>query len=246
VEEDGRLLGGGSGSVGAVLEDGSDRFVRAGVEQQRLGAGGVDAFLAIALDQAENADGVAEALFRMWPRPQDDVDQRLGIGADLGGFGTNALMTPDADLSREMIGFAAQRLMELEVESQTGAAYGEKSPERPPKWPLKSPSRTIMRRMMSMRAIEYWGPTAARIVKPQPPHFRGLVGQVSDALLLFDRNAMLPNTDFDAGGFLPFLVELITQYRSDDGERGDDEIENVAVHYLRVPFPRHAAAVDQA
>jgi transposase-like protein len=29
-----------------------------------------------------------------------------------------------------MIGFAAQRLMELEVESQTGAAYGEKSPER--------------------------------------------------------------------------------------------------------------------
>src|SRR5512146_718310 len=37
---------------------------------------------------------------------------------------------PDADLLREMIGFAAQRLMELEVESQTGAAYGEKSPER--------------------------------------------------------------------------------------------------------------------
>src|SRR6202007_1487281 len=36
----------------------------------------------------------------------------------------------DADLLREMIGFTAQRLMELEVESQTGAAYGEKSPER--------------------------------------------------------------------------------------------------------------------
>lgn len=38
--------------------------------------------------------------------------------------------TPDADLLREMIGFAAQRLMELEVESQTGAAFGEKTPER--------------------------------------------------------------------------------------------------------------------
>jgi len=31
---------------------------------------------------------------------------------------------------RKTIGFAAQRLMELEVESLTGAAYGEKSPER--------------------------------------------------------------------------------------------------------------------
>jgi hypothetical protein len=35
--------------------------------------------------------------------------------------------TPDADLLREMIGFAAQRLMELETESLTGAGYGEKS-----------------------------------------------------------------------------------------------------------------------
>jgi transposase-like protein len=38
--------------------------------------------------------------------------------------------TPDADLLREMIGFAAQRLMELEVEATTGAGYGEKSPQR--------------------------------------------------------------------------------------------------------------------
>src|SRR5918996_5146358 len=38
--------------------------------------------------------------------------------------------TPDADLLREMIGFAAQRLMELEVEGLTGATYGEKNPER--------------------------------------------------------------------------------------------------------------------
>jgi hypothetical protein len=38
--------------------------------------------------------------------------------------------SPDVDLLREMIGFAAQRLMELEVEGQTAATYGEKSAER--------------------------------------------------------------------------------------------------------------------
>ncbi len=37
---------------------------------------------------------------------------------------------PDADLLREMIGFAAQRLMEMEVAGLTGAAYGEKSSSR--------------------------------------------------------------------------------------------------------------------
>ena len=38
--------------------------------------------------------------------------------------------SPDADLLREMIGFAAQRLMELEIGGLTGAGFGEKSPER--------------------------------------------------------------------------------------------------------------------
>ena len=36
----------------------------------------------------------------------------------------------DADLLREMVGFAAQRLMELEVEGLTGAAHGERDPNR--------------------------------------------------------------------------------------------------------------------
>ena len=36
----------------------------------------------------------------------------------------------DADLLREMIGFAAEQLMELEVGGLIGAAHGEKSAER--------------------------------------------------------------------------------------------------------------------
>jgi putative transposase len=38
--------------------------------------------------------------------------------------------TADADMVREMLGFGAQRLMELEIAGLTGAAHGERSAER--------------------------------------------------------------------------------------------------------------------
>ena len=38
--------------------------------------------------------------------------------------------TSDVDILREMIGFAAERLMALEVQSLTGAGHGERTPER--------------------------------------------------------------------------------------------------------------------
>jgi putative transposase len=51
------------------------------------------------------------------------TDDTMNVQALLG-------KSADADFLREMIGFAAQRLMELEIGGLTGAPYGEKNPER--------------------------------------------------------------------------------------------------------------------
>ena len=51
------------------------------------------------------------------------TDDRMNLQALVG-------KSADADFLREMIGFAAQRLMDLEVGALTGAGYGEKSSDR--------------------------------------------------------------------------------------------------------------------
>ena len=51
------------------------------------------------------------------------TDNMMGVQALLG-------RSADADFLRGMIGFAAQRLMDLEVGGLTGAGYGEKSGDR--------------------------------------------------------------------------------------------------------------------
>src|SRR5437588_7114990 len=95
MEEDGfGLLRCCSHLVGAVLEDSGDGLVGAGVEQESAGARGVDTLPSIVLHKPENPDGRTEALFGMGPRAQDDLDQRVGVGSDLGGLTANALMCP--------------------------------------------------------------------------------------------------------------------------------------------------------
>jgi putative transposase len=57
------------------------------------------------------------------PRDPPITDEMMSLR----GFLENSA---DADLLREIIGFAAERLMELEVDGLMGVAYGEESGER--------------------------------------------------------------------------------------------------------------------
>jgi hypothetical protein len=69
----------------------------------------------------------------------------------------------------------------------------------------------------------------------QMMHYRGLHPGIAE-LLLLDGNAALADVDLDACSLVPFLVELIAQDHGGDGERADDEVENVAIHHQTVLF----------
>src|SRR5437764_11472513 len=85
--------GAGGSALAVVLQDGGDRGVGPGAEHQRAGAGGVNPFGAIALDQSQNADAGTETLLGMRPRAQDDIDQHGGVGADGLGLMADALVS---------------------------------------------------------------------------------------------------------------------------------------------------------
>jgi hypothetical protein len=67
MDEDGhRLLLGGCRLIGAVLQNGGDGLVGAGIEEKGAGAGGVEALWPVTLHKSENPYGGAKALF--WVR----------------------------------------------------------------------------------------------------------------------------------------------------------------------------------
>ena len=70
-------------------------------------------------------------MFFRWGRfVEDQPDGKTTDDNDMMNVRSLVEKSADADLLREMIGFAAERLMELEVGGATGAEFGEKNPMR--------------------------------------------------------------------------------------------------------------------
>ena len=81
-------------AIEVVLQDRCEGGTGQRADLQGPLAGGLQARLAMAFCQAENADAGSEALFRVGPVGQDEFDEDLGIGSVGGGIAANAFEAP--------------------------------------------------------------------------------------------------------------------------------------------------------
>ena len=77
-----------------AVNDAKARYDQLAADLQRAVTGGFEPLVAEVLGVPQNADAGAEALLRVRPLTQDDLDERRGLGADLPGLPLDALRCP--------------------------------------------------------------------------------------------------------------------------------------------------------
>src|SRR6476660_9315615 len=70
-------------AIEVVLQDRVDRAVGARADLERPATSGFEPLTTVDLGEPQDADAGAEALFGVRALPQDDLDQRRGMAADL-------------------------------------------------------------------------------------------------------------------------------------------------------------------
>src|SRR5882757_10327671 len=94
--DDRRLVRGGYGplAIAVGLQDRVDRAVGARADLERPATSGFQPLTTVELGEPQVADAGAEALFGVRALPQDDLDQRRGMAADLTGLPPQPLRRP--------------------------------------------------------------------------------------------------------------------------------------------------------